>query len=193
MSNLIYSTLNNINNNSKLLLIKNISTLEDCSLDTANNMHMTNSKYIAANFDDVKEDYFLSFGIPKGNHKYGAKHHSKSADCLLIRSNQLYFIEFKNGNYKDIAKSVKPKARDSVLLFNDIVGTNLDFCRTSITYIVVYNTPMTSKNKFASRPQPGSGIKKQTIRFGLEHYNKVFFNNVHTYTPQEFQLFLTTI
>ncbi len=170
----------------------NMSSLRETSKDSdsPNPECMTNSEIAAVNFDKVKESYIkdmkLSF-TPCSN------------DALYIDKNgDLYFIEFKNGIMtRPMIFNVYNKIYDSLLIFNDIVGQNISFCRKHVNFILVYNESKNLskddkiKNQDCSKAKIGkyfySKAKKKYIRFGLERFEKLYFQEVFTYTQQEFE------
>ncbi len=181
----------------------NMSSLRETSKDSdsSNPECMTNSEIAVVNFDKVKESYIkdmkLSF-TPCSN------------DALYIDKNgDLYFIEFKNGIMtRPMIFNVYNKIYDSLLIFNDIVGQNISFCRKHVNFILVYNE---SKNLSEDYNNEGKNLskddkiknqdcskakivkrlyskaKKKYIRFGLERFEKLYFQEVFTYTQQEFE------
>lgn len=94
--------------------------------------YMTNSEIQVINFDKVKESYIREMNlsnIPCSN------------DALYIgKDKKLFFVEFKNGVIKksDIF-NIYNKIYDSLLIFNDIIGENISFCRQHLYFILVYN------------------------------------------------------
>ncbi len=181
----------------------NMSSLRETSKDSdsSNPECMTNSEIAVVNFDKVKESYIkdmkLSF-TPCSN------------DALYIDKNgDLYFIEFKNGIMtRPMIFNVYNKIYDSLLIFNDIVEQNISFCRKHMNFILVYNESKNLsedynnegknlskdgkiKNQDCSKAKIGkyfySKAKKKYIRFGLERFEKLYFQEVFTYTQQEFE------
>ncbi len=181
----------------------NMSSLRETSKDSdsPNPECMTNSEIAVVNFDKVKESYIkdmkLSF-TPCSN------------DALYIDKNgDLYFIEFKNGIMtRPMIFNVYNKIYDSLLIFNDIVGQNISFCRKHMNFILVYNESKNLsedynnegknlskddkiKNQDCSKAEISkylySKAKKKYIRFGLERFEKLYFQEVFTYTQQEFE------
>lgn len=186
----------------KIALFKeNKSSLKETSKDSdsPNPECMTNSEIEVINFDKVKESYIKDMKL---------SYTPCSNDALYIDKNgELYFIEFKNGIIKPhIIFNVYNKIYDSLLIFNDIVGKNISFCREHVNFILVYNEGKNSsedydnknsskdckiKNQDSSKARIGkyfySKAKKKYIRFGLERFEKLYFHEVFTYTEQEFE------
>lgn len=176
----------NIQNNSKDIFEKNLSTFEAVSEDTNADKSMIQSKLEVVNFDGVKEDYIKDMGlseIPCSN------------DALYIdKDGKYYFIEFKNGKMnKAIIYNVYNKIYDSLLIFNDLINSNISFCRENVYFILVYNKDKnpedTSRSAIAA--SISNKANKGFIRFGLEKFKKLYFREVFTYTEEEFEkLFL---
>lgn len=188
----------------KIALFKeNKSSLKETSKDSdsSNPECMTNSEIEVINFDKVKESYIKDMKL---------SYTPCSNDALYIDKNgELYFIEFKNGIIKPhTIFNVYNKIYDSLLIFNDIVGKNISFCREHVNFILVYNEGKNlsgnydneNKNSFkdceiknqdSSKARIGkyfySKAKKKYIRFGLERFEKLYFHEVFTYTEQEFE------
>ena len=171
---------------------KNITSFKEVSQDTDGQEpgYMTHSEIQVVNFDKVKEDYIRDmklFCTPCSN------------DALYFgKNNKVYFIEFKNGVMKkEKVYNVYNKIYDSLLIFNDIVHENISFCRENAIFILVYNE---SKNpdrvdgvKNEDSPKAAIGkyfsakAKKRYVRFGLNKFKKLYFQDVFTYTEKEFE------
>lgn len=118
-------------------------------------------------------------------------------------------MQIKNGIMtRPMIFNVYNKIYDSLLIFNDIVGQNISFCRKHVNFILVYNE---SKNLSEDYNNEGKNLskddkiknqdcskakivkyfyskaKKKYIRFGLERFEKLYFQEVFTYTQQEFE------
>nr|WP_314445074.1 hypothetical protein [uncultured Lachnoanaerobaculum sp.] len=160
------------------------------------------SKDIVIDFDSVKTAFCKRFH--KSNEVF------KSADALLYSEvkNKLIFVEFKNGNVKNV-KNLKEKLKDSLLVFSNIVDVDLKFCRKYLEYIVVYNyekkklSVEQKKVKYRKEEQNKSqspskeyveGIAKplfklakdEIILWDLEIMKDICVSDVHTYTVDEF-------
>lgn len=177
----------------KIALFKeNMSSLKETSKDSdsPNPEYMTNSELAVVNFDKVKECYIKDMKL---------SHTPCSSDALYIDKNgRLYFIEFKNGKMtQPIIFNVYNKIYDSLLIFNDIVQQNISFCRKYVNFILVYNESKNSSKDCEIKYQDSSKAriskyfyskaKKKYIRFGLEQFETLYFQEVFTYTEQEFQ------
>ncbi|MCI8428490.1 MAG: hypothetical protein HFJ03_13310 [Lachnospira sp.] len=118
-------------------------------------------------------------------------------------------MQIKNGIMtRPMIFNVYNKIYDSLLIFNDIVEQNISFCRKHMNFILVYNESKNLsedynnegknlskdgkiKNQDCSKAKIGkyfySKAKKKYIRFGLERFEKLYFQEVFTYTQQEFE------
>lgn len=98
---------------------------------------------------------------------------------------------------KDKVYDVYNKIYDSLLIFNDIVGKNISFCRENVNFILVYNE---SKNPLESGKEDkedsskarigkyfASKANRKYVRFDLERFQKIYFREVFTYTEKEFE------
>lgn len=176
---------------------KHKDTLMNLSVDSSRNEPMTTSRLQAVNFDKVKTVYLKSLD-PSGEC-------AKSVDALLINSSRRVLIEFKNGQVK--SNEIKTKIRDSLLIFCDITGETISKLRKTLQFVLVYNpvacpisTQEMKQNKI-QESQSRDAIAKYTfsksgeeyIRFDLERFKSFYFKAVHTYTKQEFEVFLNKI
>ena len=184
---------------------KHMSTLKDTSADMRdgkNVAYMTESAWPAVNFDKVKESYVENLGlceVPKSN------------DALMEDGKgHLVFVEFKNG-YMDRQKqfAVRKKIYDSVLIFSDITSQGISSKPKIKDNILVYNesanagNPERKKNKkdyvqpsvsfdsFAKKIS--SFAKEEYVCFGVKIFENYCFRSVHTYTEQEFALYLSSL
>ena len=173
----------------------NIETLRETSHDSELNEYMTDSLIEAINFDGVKTQFANSFGC--------SEEVATSVDALILKNGNALFIEFKNAQIgKSTKTNIKRKISDSLLIFNDITDKSLSYTRKYADFILVYSEEKNS----SSSPQKGEiqasmsrekikdyFFKKsetEFIRFGLEPCKKVYFRNVHTYTQEEFRMYL---
>lgn len=175
------------------IFVNNRKSLLEVSLDDSDKNNPVNmvdadkdiSKDIVIDFDDVKTAFCRKFN--KSNEVF------KSADALLYSKtkNKLIFVEFKNGNVKNV-KNVKEKLKDSLLVFSNIVDVDLKFCRKYLEYIVVYNyekkKPQSlSKEYVEGIAKPLSELAKdEIILWGLGIMEDICVSKVHTYTVDEF-------
>ena len=175
------------------------ATLKELSKDDTNNEFMTESDEIAINFDKVKDLYIKEI-CPK--------HKPAFNDALKYIDDEFYFIEFKNGNIKNVKNAID-KIFESLLIFSDITGKNISHTRNKGNYILVYNyekskeyikTEIIKRNKincngklFSNEVQESpnfndflmtlSDLAKYNIDiFGLKaRFEKMYFNTVKTY------------
>ena len=177
----------------------NISSLKDTSRDSDSEVpgYMTDSEIQVINFDKVKESYIRKMNLTNT---------PCSNDALYIgKDKRIFFIEFKNGVMKNQKiYNVYNKIYDSLLIFNDIVGENISFCRKHLYFILVYNEGKNSCEKYSGWQQDSSKAviskyvhdkaKKKFVRFGLDRFEKIYFKKVFTYTESEFEhVFLSGI
>ncbi|MSU00129.1 hypothetical protein [Tissierella pigra] len=175
---------------------KNKSSLKETSKDDAdkrNIKYMTHSEFEVIDFDGVKNDYIK--GLKLGDTP-------KSNDVLCIINNELYFIEFKNGNMKKEIHKVKRKIFDSLLIFTDIISKGISHTRKDLNYILVYNKDY--------RPNPTKKLDKDEVQESKEldkfislinkhgrlepdpfelskQFKNLYFKKVYTYTAEEFE------
>lgn len=192
------------------IFVNNKKSLCEVSLDDSDKNNPINmvdadkdiSKDIVIDFDDVKTDFCSKFH--KSNEVF------KSADALFYSKtkNKLIFVEFKNGNVKNV-KNVKEKLKDSLLVFSNIVDVDLKFCRKYLEYIVVYNyekkkpsgeqkkgkyrkeepnkSQSLSKEYVEGIAKPLSKLAKdEIILWGLGIMEDICVSKVHTYTVDDF-------
>ena len=177
----------------------NLSSFRETSRDTDGQESgcMTNSEIQVINFDKVKESYISEMKLPNT---------PCSNDALYIgKDEKIFFVEFKNGVMKkEKIFNVYYKIYDSLLIFNDIVGENISFCRKNLYFILVYNEGKNSCESDKVGQQDSSKAiiskyvhnkaKKKFVRFGLDRFEKIYFKEVFTYTEYEFEkIFLPQI
>lgn len=137
------------------------------------------------NFDKVKETY------TKNNN-----FELKSNDALYIsKNNTHYFIEFKNGNYRNFRKiDLISKIYDSLFILSDIkyedgsqyIKNIVDFSKNYIYYILVYNSANNSNRQ------------NYNLRFyiksnlGLKKFKKFLLKEIYIYNEKEFEKALKT-
>lgn len=172
----------------------NLSTLKEASKDNHDGVdsYMTDSTLEVINFDKVKDEYIKDMSLNET---------PKSNDVLYIsKDGELTFIEFKNGQMiRDKIFNIRLKIFDSLLIFTDIVEKGVNFTRSNMKYILVYNEeknpsevnkttvrPSSSRNKIAKILIERKG-KGKYIRFNLERFENLYFKDVYTYTKEEFE------
>lgn len=184
-----------------------LSTLKETSVDDRDGekIYMTESLRCVVNFDDVKDEYVKGLGlseIPKSN------------DALFEDDRgALIFVEFKNG-FMDRNKqfAVRKKVYDSVLIFTDITSFRISDMRNTVKYILVYNEfanrensydeELEKKQKTTIQPSPsfdgfaktlGKYANEEYVCFGLKIFLNYCFKEVHTYTEEEFEAYLSSL
>ncbi len=174
------------------LFFRNKAKLKDTSKDCTNNEYMTFSEREVVNFDLVKRQYANDLGLSEEN--------ATSVDALMSYKGGLQLIEFKNGKVNN--REIKDKARDSLLIFLDIIGKNLSYSRTNMDFFVIYNMeknplPHQALNDSPSLVYISECIMEKSgqefIRFGLERYKGLYFKDVHTYSKEKFDLYLNDL
>lgn len=156
--------------------------LKKASYDDANKQYMCESNITVIHFDKIPNEYTRGRGWSFG---------PKSNDALYIDKNRhWYFIEFKNGgiNTGDIYR----KIYDSLLILLEWrIIPNLDFVRSNITYILVYNEVKYGEC-YPARNQTYNYIaglaQKETRLFGIDKFEQYLFYKTHTYTKEEFNI-----
>lgn len=163
------------------------ATLHDVSVDDSDRndkIYMTESKAVVVNFDMVKREYMKDIHISEDN--------AKSVDALfemVSSSNEesnICLLEFKNGGVEN--RDIERKARDSILIFQSITGTQLEDSRNHVQFVLVYNA---DKNPMSFREKRAIAKANQShsdfCRFGLAHLRGFCFKNVFAYNQQEFE------
>jgi hypothetical protein len=177
---------------------RNISTLRELSKDDSNEKeihYMTESEIEAVDFDVVKTKYANELGL--------SEEVAKSVDALLYKSEQITFIEFKNGKMNNQKNNVKDKIKDSLLIFCEITGKTIADTRKETDMILVYNEKknLNAKKVAKDEVQRANSLttiakhcmrkgNQEFILFGLEKFKTLYFRKVHTYTEKEFEKFL---
>lgn len=161
--------------------------LSKISRDKTNNYVMCNSDYKALNFDAVCKKYCRNIGKPD----------LCSNDALIKqKKGEWLFVEFKNGSIKDL--NIRNKISESLLIFNDIVKSQISDNRINVNYILVYNNkiyPESGKNTKSNSLTElqitlGKKASSEFIQFGLERYKGLYFREVHTMTEMQFMNYL---
>lgn len=177
------------------ILLNYKKSLRDISVDDSdksNLQYMTQSYFVAVDFDDVKDNYSIENDI--------SIKELRSNDALVILNDinhfvgHFIFIEFKNGDVSSRfeREKIRTKISESLLIFNDIFDETLSYDRKSIDYILVYNK--TKNIKFENeRYSALTGIGKILASASNMEYNingfdryRLFFHNVKTINEDEF-------
>ena len=180
----------------------NNSSLKDTSKDKKE--YMTNSEKIKViNFDNLSKK-----GYSKMLRLKGQSFPFKTNDALYldVENNKFIFIEFKNGSFSVNEKNFKEKELPqlelkiigSMYILQEITGKSFKELREITDYILVYNKEKnphifsavdmgnyivnlgTLNNKKITNPKKG-------ISFGIEKFKGYCFENVHTYSKEEFE------
>ena len=175
-----------INHEDYDILKNNISTLKETSKDNHNNeseTFMTQSMLPAVDFDEVKNEYIRKLHLSEN---------PTSNDALLVLSDKIIFIEFKNGHLdrKDFF-DIRAKIYNSVPILTDILDKGISFTRKNVDYILVYNKTKNMKNYIKNHISQKA--KQEIIDAGLERFKNYFFRTVHTYDAEEFEDYLQRI
>lgn len=173
---------------------EHMESLKELSKDTSEipNQYMTLREDKAVNFDLVKRIYTNALGLSEET--------AASCDCILAHSGAVAMIEFKNGRVKN--GEVKTKVRDSLLIYSGITGEGIAETREGMEFILVYNEEKNPDRGLTHRQASDSPsrvsiaghvarkAKREHIRFDLERFRALYFHEVHTYTPEEFESYL---
>lgn len=159
---------------------------------------------LAAGWDrdlQIREEVSFTKGKITVRRKIVKRGEQKRADYILYWKPN---IEFKNGQVNN--RNIKDKARDSLLVFLEIIGENIAFSRSNIDFIVVYNL---EKNPLPKQVQKGQlqetpsrvsiadhfmgKARKEFICFDLERYERLYYRNIHTYSKERFGEYLQAL
>lgn len=162
------------------------STLHKASYDETNDVYMTESGEPAISFDKLKDQYFENLGS-------NAKD-IESADAFFKpEKSNAALIEFKNGRFRPI--EIKRKMKDSLLVLCDISDIHISDSRKGLDFILVYNKKLRPenagsdyRNKVVEYVTAKAGM--EFVRFGLNSLKGTLFNDVHTYTQEQFEGYL---
>lgn len=179
------------------IFANNESTLKETSKDDADKnaiTYMTDSNIKVIDFDGVKDEYIANLSL---------RDTPKSNDVLYKHNDELYFIEFKNGNMDKEIYNIRRKIFDSLLIFTDIINRGISFTRKYVKYILVFNLE-NSKNYIVDilkkdEVQDSKSFDKILDSFGSlanidsfdffglrKQFKNLYFNDVYTYTSKEF-------
>lgn len=189
------------------IFANNISDLKETSVDfskgEAQREYMTMSTRVVIDFDGVKNEYIRSLGlddIPKSN------------DALFDDGHgSIVFVEFKNGSIdKKTQYAIRKKIYDSTLIFTDIVSKGISYMRANAKYILVYNENQNDSLDGGINLKAESSVQQsysfdyiakkigehaceEYVSFGLKPFLNYCFKEVHTYTRDEFDEYLSTL
>jgi hypothetical protein len=173
---------------------ENLSTLKNTSLDDngKETQYMVQSELEVVDFDKVKAAYISDMKLADN---------PCSSDALYESDSEYYLIEFKNGKIdRRTIYDVQRKIYDSLLIFNDIMDTNISFCRNHLNFILVYNewkNPDQTRQEDENDDVEPSRVKigryftqkanKRFVRFDLERFKTIYFHDVFTCSVAEFE------
>lgn len=187
------------------------TSLKETSKDPSHpDTYMTELEYEVINFDKVKDKYLRELtpcpcAIPLSN------------DALIKKDNEWIFIEFKNGVITNRENGeIKMKLFESILMFLDVINKTIEYSRSHVTYILVFNEQELNHSGVSSRfnkneyleynqiPSMGSPSFAEIIsnldelagnlgraQFDLERYEKYIFKHVYTVPKYKFDYFIS--
>lgn len=181
------------------ILRERMADLKELSKDNSINetpCYLTESSIRAVDFDKVKTAYVNHLGLSEET--------ATSVDALAYVASHLALIEFKNGEMKSEKRKVKDKIRDSLMILCDISGKTISDTRKNLDFILVYNqnkNPLPNQFKKGiiqespSRTSIGKYFSQkggqEYILFDLERYKTLYFREVHTYSKEEFERYIS--
>jgi hypothetical protein len=156
------------------------TTLERTSLDTENNEYMTHSQMEVIHFDLLKKRYLKSNNVSDNSYL-------SSCDALYTYNDEIYFIEFKNGKLienSNALRDIRKKISESLLTLLALNEKDIPFCKNHVHFILVYNA---KKNGIEETEELITDLaKSESVYFGLEGYQRLWFKSVHTYSETMF-------
>ena len=167
-------------------IFENTDSIMNLSKDTSDKKdikYMSNSDFIAIDFDNVKEIYVKE-------HVESSQAQIKSVDAVFMKDDKIVFVEFKNGNMNKEKRNVKEKIKDSLLVFGDITSTTISYAREKYDFILVYNSHKNPISTSSIGKSISKKSKKNFIRFGLEPFKGLYFNEVYTFSEEEFKAYI---
>ena len=172
---------------------RNMKPLRKISEDTKNNTELISSDLPAVSFDDVKTQYTAALSCSDEN--------AYSVDALMQNGDRVLMIEFKNEEVK--SGEIKRKIWDSLLIFCDITKKQVSDTRAETDFFLVYNKNKNELNhqekKMISESENRDWLNshvfriagQEIIRFDLSRFQGLYFREVHTYTTEQFEDYLT--
>ena len=174
------------------------TSLKKASKDGAS--YMTESEIDVIDFDRCKESYARELHLSET---------PRSVDAVILNQRQSpIFVEFKNGFIDRMVKyEVLQKAYDSILIYMDLVETQVKEMREKAVFILVYNEgknegnndeDLLAKRAVIQQSSSYNSFAKDLARlsndeyvcFGLKRLKNYLFREVHTYTELEFGEYL---
>ena len=156
--------------------------LKEASRDTSKSPveFMVGDTREVVDFDKVKENYLRSLDV---DIKYAS-----SVDALLQDDSlKMYFVEFKNGDID--ADNIKNKAKDSLIIVEDITGMKISEIRDNSEFVLVINN-----DKFKRIPydkQRALHLAKRGkidyAQYGLDKLRGFCYSKVNVMSANDFQ------
>ena len=182
------------------------TTLKEASVnqsDEKSKSYMTDICLPVIDFDKVKEQYVRKFELEQV---------PASNDALLQVGENVFFVEFKDGNMSSEIFDVVRKIYDSLLIYCDITNQTISDIRSYMTYIIVYNGKASKKyidgcdakrkNKHTINNSPsflkwgdmlGKMAKTNADVFGLRgRFGGIYFKNVLSVEKNELSAHIFT-
>jgi len=166
--------------------------------DTLKNTSMDKNKQSVDNYMTMCETKVVNFDTFKNKFIKNMKLTTipKSCDALyMTKYNELFMIEFKNGIIEVLKNyEIKVKIYESLLILCEKLSQTIEYMRKNLSFILVYNENV----KHGAKQFDDTGLNEikmellklaneHIIRFGLNHFNKLYFKEVNTYTKAEFE------
>lgn len=166
-------------------LIGHMKSLKTLSYDDIHKCYLTDSNVTAIDFDKIPREYCKAITktqMPCSN------------DALYVQDkNHWFFFEFKNGNID--ATQIYRKIYDSIIMLLEMnVIPNIDFSRKHIEYYLVYNQRKTmepAREKIYAQLYEQANKEKKL--FGLDKLKGYILRNTHTYTKEQFDIFIKKV
>lgn len=168
------------------------------SLDTDNDLPLSDSEMLAVNFDKFTKTAYC----PSIDSSYGEFAQSVDATSFSEDLKTMYLIEFKNGTLKSKEKrEITLKAYSTIIALHDLSDDyNMDFFRNNAVFILVYNDDNNPPDRchhsracdyIHAAVFTKAKLEDIPCRFEtIEHYRKHLFNKSYTYTKSQFKDFL---
>jgi hypothetical protein len=158
------------------------STLELTSRDTVRSVYMTSCKKQVVDFDKFKTDFSKKLSLGEM---------PKSCDALcMFSNNELFLIEFKNGQIDDkIRFDIRRKVFESLLMLTEQFNITTGFTRCNMTFILVYNenNEHSGKTKIAKGLSTLAKDNSFSQFLGLHYFEKLYFRKASAYSRAEFE------
>lgn len=180
-------------------LLRKADTLKRISFDLANHDYMTRSGRMAFQFDQAIHSIWR---MAKTENAALAELYTSTpavCDALLMLPQENVLIEFKNGRMpKKTIVNIHQKIHDSVQVYAHLTGRTIAENCGHLVWILVYNAEKNHSPDCCYEPKilpdPAIGVSDdERIYCGLGQYRGTYFKEVHTYSAQEFELWLQTL